>query len=80
MIVYIYIGYRLGIGMGTYSDQMTGVVHGGFLLQLLHDGGLDFIDVAGRAGGGAGTEDGHCDVLIKGGYGIESGSNSNSTE
>lgn len=39
---------------------MPGVVHGGFLLQLLHDGGFDLIDVAGRAGG-AGTEDGHCD-------------------
>lgn len=51
--------------MGAYSDQMTGVVHGGFLLQLLHDGGLDFVDAAGRAGGGARTEDGHCDVLIK---------------
>lgn len=63
--IYIYIGYRLGIGMGAYSDQMTGVVHGGFLLQLLHDGGLDFVDAAGRAGGGARTEDGHCDVLIE---------------
>lgn len=51
--------------MGAYSDQMAGVVHGGFLLQLLHDGGLDFIDVAGRAGGGAGTEDGHCEVFIR---------------
>lgn len=44
---------------------MTGVVHGSFLLQLLHDGGLDFVDVAGRAGGGAGTEDGHCEVFIR---------------
>ena len=50
--------------MGAYSDQMTGVVHGGFLLQLLHDGGLDFVGVAGRAGG-AGTEEGHCEVLIR---------------
>lgn len=37
---------------------MPGVVHGRFLLELLHDGGFDFLDVGSRGGGG-GTEEGH---------------------
>lgn len=38
---------------------MPGVVHGCFLLELLHDGGFDFLDVGGRGGAGTGTEEGH---------------------
>lgn len=46
----------------AHSDQLPGVVHGGFLLQLLNDGGFDLVDVARRAG--AGTEDGHFELFL----------------
>lgn len=44
-------------GQRTHSDQLPGVANSGFLLQLLHDGGFDFVDIARRAR--AGSEDGH---------------------
>lgn len=46
----------------TYLDQKTGIVHGGFLLELLDDGSLDIgARLRGRRGR-AGTEERH-DVL-----------------
>lgn len=36
----------------TYSDQSAGIAHSRLLLQLLHEGGLDFLRGLGRGGNG----------------------------
>lgn len=43
----------------AYSDQGAGIVHGGLLLQLLHDGGLDLLGVVGGRIVVGGAEEGH---------------------
>lgn len=47
----------------TYGDQSAGVAHGGFGLDLLEKGLLDFL--AGGVGGGGrrAAEDTHCEFI-----------------
>jgi hypothetical protein len=52
---------------GTYADELPGIVHGGFLLELLYNGGFDFLLLRGGGGrgrGGRGTEETHFDLFI----------------
>jgi len=56
-------------GVGTYADELAGVAHGSFLLELLQDGDFDFLGflaggAGGRGGRGGGTEKTHCVCIM----------------
>ncbi len=60
-------------GVVTYADELAGVAHGSFLLELLQDGSFDFQcflagGAGGGGGGGGGTEKTHsgCAVYLLG--------------
>lgn len=56
-------------GVGTYANELPGVAHGSFLLELLQDGGFDFLGflsggAGGRGGGSGGTEKTHFGCVV----------------